>query len=93
MPQITVSADYTMPNSPLTVFVDASGGPVTIYAPAGHTAGVEWFIKDKLGYAETNLVRFQPQGGDLTDGKTEYDFTTDRQALRVVSDGSGFVQL
>lgn len=93
MPQLTVSADYTVLTTDDVIFVDVSTNPVTLTFPVAHSAGMRWTVKHKLGDAEVNTITIQGSGGDTIDVSPTYVFSTNRQSVNVESDGTNFVLL
>lgn len=95
MPQIIIEADYSIVASDFgnTILVDASGGPIDLFLPAGHVAGQKVTIKDWKGFAATNQIRIIPFGASTVDNDSQYVFSTNYQSVVPESDGSNWVNV
>lgn len=88
----SVSSDYTTAGEE-TIFVDSSGGAVTItLATADLASGREITIVDSAGSAGTNNITVAAEGGESINGPTGTTISTNYGRRAYTSDGSVWLE-
>lgn len=86
-------ADSPYTVGPLDVFVgvNSSGGPVVVdLPPASSSVGRVVEIYDISGFANTNSITVQPDGGDLISGDASKVIVEAYSGITIVSDGTNW---
>jgi len=85
---ICVNVNYAALPTDDTILVDTTSNPVTITLPAVHTAGKEYFIKDKFGTASANNITVISADGDTIDLSASFVMNVNYQGIMLISDGT-----
>jgi hypothetical protein len=87
-PVKTITTDYVITNFDRVLFVDTTGGSVTIYLPsATTTAGREFIIQKSVA---ANGVTVQAYTGETVEGSGSVTFTGLGDTITIISNGSDF---
>jgi len=87
---VTVAVDTLLTGNSRTVLVNAVGAPRTISLPAAATVRRIVYTIKKID-ASANVVTIDPSGAETIDGVATQLLTTQWQALRIQSDGTGWM--
>jgi hypothetical protein len=87
-PVKTITTDYVITNFDRVLFVDTTGGSITIYLPsATTTAGREFIIQKSVA---ANGVTVQAYTGETVEGSGSVTFTGLGDTITIISNGSDF---
>jgi hypothetical protein len=87
-PVRTITTDYVVTNFDRMIFVDTTGGDITIYLPsATTTAGRELIIQKSVA---TNNVTVQAYTGETVEGSGSVTFSGIGDTITIISNGSDF---
>jgi hypothetical protein len=84
---ITKTADYTVTNKDLRLYVDSSGGAFTLTLPSSPTTNKELEIIDSVGSCSTYNVTIDGNGNNII-GSTTIVMSTDNEGFHLVWNGT-----